>query len=257
VVEAPRVVVTAGASGIGAAIAEGFLARGARVHVCDVDAAALERISRRLPDVAATRVDVASEPEVDDWLAGVLADWGGVDVLVNNAGIAGPTADVEEISLGDWQRCLAVGLTSQFLTCRRVAPVMKQQRSGSIVNISSTAGLVGYGRRSPYAAAKWAVIGLTKSLAIELGPYGVRVNAICPGSVSGERMRRVVAAQAAASGRPPAEIEAEYTQAQSIGRFVEPSEIADMCVFLASPEARMVSGQAIAVDGHTETYHLG
>lgn len=227
------------------------------MHVCDVDDAAIERMGRELPGVGATRVDVASESQVDDWLGRVLGDWGGIDVLVNNAGIAGPTADVEDITVDEWRRCLAVGLDSQFLTCRRVAPVMKQQRSGSIVNISSTAGLVGYGRRSPYAAAKWAVIGLTKSLAIELGPFGVRVNAVCPGSVSGDRMRRVVADQALASGREPSEIEAEYTQAQSIGRFVEPAEIADMCVFLASPEARMVSGQAIAVDGHTETYHLG
>lgn len=225
--------------------------------MCDVDDAAIERMGRELPGVGATRVDVASESQVDDWLGRVLGDWGGIDVLVNNAGIAGPTADVEDITVDEWRRCLAVGLDSQFLTCRRVAPVMKQQRSGSIVNISSTAGLVGYGRRSPYAAAKWAVIGLTKSLAIELGPFGVRVNAVCPGSVSGDRMRRVVADQALASGREPSEIEAEYTQAQSIGRFVEPAEIADMCVFLASAEARMVSGQAIAVDGHTETYHLG
>ncbi|MDH5279362.1 MAG: SDR family oxidoreductase [Actinomycetota bacterium] len=256
-VDSPKVVVTAGASGIGAAVAQRFLSGGARVHVCDVDDAALARVSRESPQLGVTRVDVASEGEVDGWLSRVLDDWGGIDVLVNNAGIAGPTADVEDITLDEWQRCLAVGLDSQFLTCRRVAPVMKEQRSGSIVNISSTAGLVGYGRRSPYAAAKWAVIGLTKSLAIELGPYDVRVNAVCPGSVAGDRMRRVVAAQASASGRAPADIEAEYTQAQSIARFVEPTEIADMCVFLASPEARMVSGQVIAVDGHTETYHLG
>ncbi len=133
---------------------------------------------------------------------------------------------------------------------------MKQQRAGSIINMSSTAGLLGYGRRTPYAAAKWAVIGLTKSLAVELGRYGVRVNAICPGSVRGDRMDRVIAAEAAARGVEPSAVEAEYTVSQSIARFVDPQEIADMAVFLGSPASKMVSGQAIAVDGHTETYHL-
>jgi NAD(P)-dependent dehydrogenase (short-subunit alcohol dehydrogenase family) len=249
--------VTAGAAGIGAAVAGRFLSQGARVHVCDVDEAALDDMSTQVPGLRGSRVDVSDADDVDSWLDDVLGDWGGIDVLVNNAGIAGPTADIEDITVDQWRSCLAVGLDSQFLTCRRVAPVMKEQRFGAIVNVSSTAGLFGYGRRTPYAAAKWAVIGLTKSLAIELGPYGVRVNAVCPGSVSGDRMRRVVMDQAAASGRSPDEIEAEYVQAQSIGRFVEPTEIADMCVFLASPESRMVSGQAISVDGNTETYHLG
>jgi NAD(P)-dependent dehydrogenase (short-subunit alcohol dehydrogenase family) len=134
---------------------------------------------------------------------------------------------------------------------------MKKQRSGSIVNMSSTAGQVGYGRRTPYAAAKWAVIGFTKSLAIEVGPFGVRANAICPGAVRGDRMARVIAAEATARGLPESDVEAEYASAQSISRFVDPQEIADMAFFLGSPQAQMVSGQAIAVDGHTETYHIG
>jgi NAD(P)-dependent dehydrogenase (short-subunit alcohol dehydrogenase family) len=133
---------------------------------------------------------------------------------------------------------------------------MKRQGSGSIINISSTAGLFGYGMRTPYAAVKWAVIGLTKSLAIELGPHGVRCNAICPGSVAGDRMAAVIAAEAANRGVDAAVVEEEYLGGQSIKRFVDPSEIADMCLFLASPAARMVSGQAIGVDGHTETFHL-
>jgi NAD(P)-dependent dehydrogenase (short-subunit alcohol dehydrogenase family) len=133
---------------------------------------------------------------------------------------------------------------------------MKAQGSGSIVAISSTAGLYGYGMRSPYAAAKWAVIGLVKSLAIELGPHGVRVNAICPGSVDGPRMRGVIAREAEARGVAATVVEGEYVQGQSIHRFVDAREIADMAWFLASPEASMVTGQAIAVDGHTETFHL-
>ena len=248
--------VTAAGSGIGAAIAKGFADEGAMVHVCDVDAGALATLRGSHPAIQTAQVDVGEVGAVDEWVSGGLAALGGVDVLVNNAGIAGPTADVEDVDYEEWRRCLAVGLDSHFLTCRRVAPVMKAQRSGSIVNISSTAGQLGYGRRTPYAAAKWAVIGLTKSLAIELGPYGVTVNAICPGSVKGDRMDRVIAAQAAATGRAVEDIAADYTKSQSIGRFVEPEEIAAMCRFLASPEAAMVSGQAVAVDGHTETYHL-
>jgi NAD(P)-dependent dehydrogenase (short-subunit alcohol dehydrogenase family) len=221
-----------------------------------VSDAAVASLKERQPAVIGSVVDVGDADAVDRWCRDALDDLGGIDVLVNNAGIAGPTADVEDVELDQWRQCLAIGLDSHFLTCRQVVPVMKQQRSGSIVNISSTAGQFGYGRRTPYAAAKWAVIGLTKSLAIELGPFGVTANAVCPGSVSGDRMDRVIAAEASARGVTTEAVEAEYTLAQSIARFVDPQEIADMCAFLASPQARMVSGQVIAVDGHTETYHI-
>lgn len=251
-----RVLVTAGGGGIGAVIAGSFARDGARVHTCDLSAEALSALTSREPSVVGSVVDIADADALDSWCRAAVDDLGGVDVLVNNAGIAGPTADVEDISLEDWRQCIAIDLDSHFLTCRAVVPVMKQQRSGSIINMSSTAGQLGYGRRTPYAAAKWAVIGLTKSLAIEVGRYGVRVNAICPGSVRGDRMDRVIAAEAAARGVDAASVEAEYTAAQSIGRFVDPQEIADMAVFLGSPQSQMVSGQAIAVDGHTETFHL-
>jgi NAD(P)-dependent dehydrogenase (short-subunit alcohol dehydrogenase family) len=207
--------------------------------------------------LVASPVDVADIAALDAWLDATLAGLGGLDVLVNNAGIAGPTALVEDVGAEEWERCLAVGLTSHYRTCARVIPAMKAARSGSIINISSTAGQYGLGMRSPYASAKWAVIGLTKSLAIELGPYGVRANAICPGSVDGERMRDVIRREAAARGAPSEAVEREYVQGQSIARFVQAGEIADMCLFLASGAARMVSGQAIAVDGHTETFHIG
>lgn len=237
-------------------VAAAFAAQGARVHLCDVDDDALREVRDALPGVTATKVDLADPAALDAWLDAAIADLGGVDVLVNNAGAKGPTACVEDVGLDEWRACLAVGLDTHFLCVRKVAPVMKAQGAGSIVNISSTAGLYGYGMRTPYAAAKWAVIGLTKSLAVELGPYGVRCNAVCPGSVAGDRMTAVIAAEAAHRGVDAAEVEAEYVGGQSIARFVEPSEIADMCLFLASPAAKMVSGQAIAVDGHTETFHL-
>ncbi|MFL6071640.1 MAG: SDR family oxidoreductase, partial [Actinomycetes bacterium] len=193
-----RVMVTAGAGGIGAVIAETFATAGARVHTCDISRKALDALAARSPSIVGAQVDLSNEEAIAAWCEGAVTDLGGIDVLVNNAGIAGPTAAVEDISLNDWRQCLAIDLDSHFLTCRSVVPVMKQQRSGSIVNMSSTAGQVGYGRRSPYAAAKWAVIGFTKSLAIEVGPYGVRVNAICPGAIRGDRMGRVIAAEARA-----------------------------------------------------------
>ena len=254
--ERQRVMITAGASGIGASIARAFADAGALVSIIDVDAAAVATAvadDQRLHGVAG---DVSDQGVIDAWFDEVTASWGGVDVLVNNAGIAGPTASVEDVSLDEWQRTLAIGLDSHFLCTRRAAPLMKAAGSGSIICISSTAGLYGYGMRTPYAAAKWAVIGLVKSLAIELGSYGVRANAICPGSVDGPRMRGVIERQAAATGSTAAEIEADYLSGQSISRFVQPSEIADMCLFLASPAAAMVTGQAIAVDGNTETFHL-
>jgi NAD(P)-dependent dehydrogenase (short-subunit alcohol dehydrogenase family) len=134
---------------------------------------------------------------------------------------------------------------------------MKRQKAGSIINVSSTSGLYGVGLRTPYSAAKWGVIGLTKSLAIELGPFNVRVNAICPGSVAGERIERVIAAEAESRKRTPDEVRAEYVSGQSIKRFPEAEEIADLCVFLASDKAKMISGQALPIDGNTETYHMG
>jgi NAD(P)-dependent dehydrogenase (short-subunit alcohol dehydrogenase family) len=251
-----RVLVSAGASGIGAAIAHRFRADGALVSVCDRDEAAVSTIRAADPEIEGVVADVSDAASLADWVEGVVAAWGGVDVLVNNAGIAGPTALVEDVEPDVWRECMAVNIDSHFMLTRLLVPSMKAQRSGAIVNISSTAGLFGYGMRTPYATSKWAVIGFTKSLAIELGPHGVRANAIAPGSVEGDRMSRVIEAEAKARGVSPAAVAREYTQSQSIPRFVRPSEIADACAFLASPEAAMINGQVIAVDGNTQTYHL-
>jgi NAD(P)-dependent dehydrogenase (short-subunit alcohol dehydrogenase family) len=254
--EAPRhVAVTAGGAGIGRAIAAAFDTGGARVHVCDADGAAVADAAAA--GLIATEVDVADGEALDAWLDGVLGDAGGeLDVLVNNAGIAGPTAMVEDIDPADWERCIAIDLTSHWRACARVVPAMKRAGRGCIINLASTAGQYGLGMRAPYVAAKWGVIGLTKTLAIELGAHDVRVNAICPGSVYGDRMRGVIDREAAGRGLPVEQVEREYVGGQSIARWVQPEEIADLCVFLASDAARMISGQAIAVDGHTETWHL-
>ena len=250
-----RVLVTAAASGIGLVIAQRFARAGHRVSVCDVDATAVAALAESGTGIRATRTDVHDPGALADWVEEEIEHLGGVDVVVNNAGIAGPTGAVEAIELDDWRRCLAVGLDSHFLVCKHAVPHLKAQRSGSIVNIASTAGLFGFPFRTPYAAAKWAVIGLTKSLAAELGPFDIRVNAICPGSVAGDRMTRVIDAEARARQSSPGRVRAEYTAGQSIKRFVDPDEVADLCLFLASPAARMITGQAIAVDGHTETFH--
>ena len=251
-----RVIITAAAAGIGRVIAEAFIAQGARVHLCDVNDAALADAQAALPTAVVTKVDLADGDAVDRWMQAALADLGGIDVLVNNAGIKGPTAFVEDVTPEEWRESLAIGLDTQYLCARRVAPLMKAQGSGSIINMSSMAGVYGYGMRTPYAAVKWAVVGLTKSLAIELGPHHVRCNAICPGSVAGARMDSVIANEASMRGVSADVVKTEYLSGQSIKRFVEASEIADMCLFLASPASKMVTGQAIGVDGHTEAFHL-
>jgi NAD(P)-dependent dehydrogenase (short-subunit alcohol dehydrogenase family) len=249
-----RVAITAAGGGIGLSIAKAFAAQGADVHICDIDATAIAAAGAQ--GLRASQVDVSDPAAVDGWIDKVLAIGGGLDVLVNNAGTSGPTALIEDVELADWDRCIAIGLTSHYRTCACVAPAMKADRNGSIINISSTAGTYGIGMRAPYVAAKWAVIGLTKTLAIELGGDGIRVNAICPGSVDGDRMRGVIEREAAARGGSPDDVQREYLQGQSIARFVQPGEIADLCLFRASDAARMISGQAIAVDGHTETFHI-
>jgi NAD(P)-dependent dehydrogenase (short-subunit alcohol dehydrogenase family) len=248
-----RVLVTAAATGIGRAIARGFMARGDRVHVCDVDPDALAAFHAAHPEAGVSLADVAVEADVDRLFAEATARLGGLDVLVNNAGISGPTAPVEDVAYADWRRCLAVNLDGAFLCARRAAPLLKAQGQGAIVNLSSTSGLFGYPNRAPYCAAKWAIIGLTKTLAMELGPFGVRVNAICPGSVEGPRMARVIAAEAAATGRSEAEVRRGYERSVSLRTFIEPEDIAQMVLFLCSPAGRRVSGQALAVDGHTES----
>ena len=246
-----RVLVTAGAGGIGLEIARAFVREGARVHVCDVDDAALTALPGKNPGVTATRCDVADRAQVARLFDVALANLGGLDCLVNNAGIAGPTGRVEDINPEDWDRCLAVDLTSQFNCVRLAIPHLEKSTNASIMNLSSQAGKHGFPLRSPYAAAKWGVIGFTKSIAIELGPRGIRVNALLPGLVKGDRIRRVFEAKAQERGVAFAEIEQQMFRAVSVKDYVTPEQLADMVVFTASPRARTISGQAISVCGDT------
>ncbi|MEM7670555.1 MAG: SDR family oxidoreductase [Pseudomonadota bacterium] len=243
-----RVLITAGASGIGRAMADAFDAAGARVCVTDVDSAALEACPKSW---GAIEADVSDEGAMALLFDEIAREWNGLDVLCANAGIAGPTAPIEDMPLIGWRQCLAVNLDGAFLAAKYAAPMMKAERAGAMLLTSSTAGFHGYPLRAPYAAAKWAVIGLMKTLAMELGAHGIRVNAICPGAVEGERMENVMAREAEARGMTRDEIAAGYAAGTSMQTWVTGADIANMAVFLAGPGARFVSGQVVAVDGHT------
>lgn len=247
-----RVLVTAGASGIGLEIVRAFAAAGARVFACDVQAEGLDRLSAELPEVGSCLADVSSEEQVARLFEATDRELGGLDVLVNNAGVAGPTGGVETLSLDDWNRTLAVNITGQFLCARLAVPRLRQGRNPSIVNLSSAAGHLGMPGRSPYSASKWAVIGFTKTLALELGPDGIRVNAILPGAVDGPRIRAVIAAKAQALGKPIEEVTRIYTSQSALNRMVTATDIANMVLFAASDLAASVTGQELVVDGHTQ-----
>ncbi len=247
-----RVLVTAGANGIGLAIARAFVAEGAKVHICDVDTAALSALKASDPVLTQTVCDVSDRASVKNLFAETTATLGGLDALVNNAGIAGPTSKVEEINPEDWDRCLDICLTGQFNCTRLAVPLLRQSKNASIVNISSAAGRLGFAMRSPYAAAKWGVIGFTKSLSIELGPDNIRVNAILPGLVAGDRQRRVLEAKAQQRGISFAEMEKTAFSYTSIKDYVTPQQLADQIVFMASPRGRTISGQAISICGDTQ-----
>lgn len=246
-----RVLVTAGANGIGLEIARSFVAEGARVHVCDIDRDALAALATSDPKLTASVCDVADRASVARLFDEALAALGGLDVLVNNAGIAGPTGRTEEINPEDWDRCVMTCLTSQFNCARLAIPHLRRSGNASIINLSSAAGKFGFALRAPYSAAKWGVIGFTKSLSIELGPDNIRVNAILPGLVAGDRQRRVLEAKAQQRGISFREMEETAFSFTSIKEYVTPQQIADQIVFMASPRGRTISGQAIAVCGDT------
>ena len=245
--------VTAGASGIGREIAKTFLQQGYSVHICDVDRDAVDRFISDHQHATGSYCDVSDAAQVDSLFDDLASQHGKLKVLVNNAGIAGPTARVEDIDPADWNRTIEVGLNGAFYVTRRAVPLLKTGGGGSIINIASSAAFFGFPLRSPYAAAKWALIGFTKTLAMELGPSGIRVNAICPGSVSGPRIDAVIARDASARGTTEQEIRDAWTKQTSLRCFVDPQDVAAMAAFLVSPAGAKISGQALGVDGHTES----
>lgn len=248
-----RVLVTAGANGIGAAIAAAFREAGARVHVCDIDAAAVARFIAEHPGTTGSVADAAVPADVDVVFDDVRAALGGLDVLVSNAGIAGPTGPIESLDENGWVRTIDVNLNGQYYFARRAVPLLKASGADPcLIAMGSVAGRLGYAYRTPYAASKWAIVGLCRSLAIELGPQGVRVNAILPGTVEGERMNGVIAARAAATGASVEATRQSYLDKISLRRMVTTDDVAAMALFLCSPAARNVTGQAISVDGNVE-----
>lgn len=247
------VIVTAGAAGIGAATARMFLDRGAKVHVCDVDDYALAQFLDENPGATGIRADVSDEQDIERLFDSADEEIGRLTYMISNAGIAGPTALAHEVGYEEWKQCIDVNLGGAFLCARQAIPRLKAAGEGAIVNLSSTAGLFGYPRRAPYSAAKWAIIGFTKTLAMELGPLGIRANCVCPGAVSGPRMDRVIAAEARSSGRTEDEVRMAYTECVSLRSFVTAEDIAHTIGFLCSDAGSKISGQAVPVDGHSES----
>jgi NAD(P)-dependent dehydrogenase (short-subunit alcohol dehydrogenase family) len=248
-----RILITAGASGIGRAIADLLIECGARVHICDVDDAHLNDFRKSHPTHGATKADVSNESDVEHLFNEAKQHLGGLDALINNAGIAGPTGKVEDLDPIEWKRTLDICLTGQFLCARRAVPLIKAAGGGSLVNLSSAAGRFGYAFRTPYAAAKWGVIGFTQSLAKELGPDNIRVNAILPGIVEGPRMTNVIKARAEQTGVSYAAMEKTYLDRVSMRRMVTAGDVAGTILFLLSAAGRHISGQSLGVDGNVET----
>lgn len=242
--------ITAGGDGMGRVAALTLQRLGASVVTCDINQQALDS----LPDgIRRYYCDVADSQAVETMFADFIDD--GLDILINNAGIAGPTKPIEAVTDAEWQACMGVGLDAAFYCLRHAVPVFKRQQHGVIINNISTAGYMGFPNRSPYSAAKWAMTGLTKTLAMELGQDNIRVNGIAPGSVTGSRMDKVIQAQAAIENRNQDDIRRQYVVGVSMQSFIDPQEIADTMAFLCSDYAKHISGQILAVDGHTETLH--
>jgi NAD(P)-dependent dehydrogenase (short-subunit alcohol dehydrogenase family) len=242
-----RVLITAGAGGIGRVMARTFSEHGAKVHICDVDEKALASTKKQLPAVSQTLADVARLEDVEHLFAEVKKFLGGLDVLINNAGIAGPTAKVEDIRPEDWERCIAVDLNGMFYCTRKAMPLIKAAGGGSIINLSSAAGRLAFPMRTPYSAAKWAVVGFTESLAAEAGPDKVRVNCIQPGIVEGERIDRVIEAKAKGLKLSQEEVRKRMVAGVSLETTVTAQDIANMALYLATAPGRHISGQALSV----------
>ncbi|MGP1614927.1 MAG: SDR family oxidoreductase [Pollutimonas bauzanensis] len=248
-----KVLITGGAAGIGGMIADGFHAAGAHVYICDIDAAAVDAMKRKYPGMQGAAVDVGIQEDVDRIMDEAVTVLEGLDVLVNNAGIAGPTGNVESLDAAAWEQTIATNLNSQFYFLRKAVPYLKaSDRNPNIVSMSSVAGRLGYPFRTPYAATKWAIVGLMKSLASELGPDNVRVNAILPGVVAGDRMSRVISERAKVLGISDEAMRQQYLDKISLRRMVTLEDVAAMALFLSTPAAMNITGQAISVDGNVE-----
>ena len=250
-----KIIISAGASGIGWATTKVCVAKGALIYLCDVDPKAINKVKKH-PSynkrIFVSETDASDETEVIDFFHKIKKKFRNLDALINNVGIAGPTGTIEKLDSSEWENTLHVNVNSHFYFTKQAIPLLKKSNNSSIVNISSTAGIMGYPLRSPYAVSKWGVVGLTKTLAMELGKYKIRVNAVCPGTIKGDRMKRVIKAKAKLMKVSQKLIEKDFISMSSLKSWVTEEDIGNACAFLISNEASKISGQVIAVDGNTE-----
>tara|TARA_B110000003_G_scaffold16843_2_gene16625 strand:+ start:2746 stop:3528 length:783 start_codon:yes stop_codon:yes gene_type:complete len=246
------VLITAGATGIGRVIAELFLTNKWNVHICDINKEYIDKFLIDNPNASASHIDVGCFDQVKFMFKEYEKLYEHLDVLINNAGVSGATDELENISNESWDETLNININSLFYCTKLAIPFLKKNETGSIINISSIAGLMGCPDRSPYVASKWAIIGLTKTLAMELGPFNINVNAICPGSVDGDRIERVISADAKKRDISPEEIKKVYLRQNSMRRFTNVNDVSSMAYHLVTATGHGISGQAIAIDGNTE-----
>ena len=248
-----KIIISAGASGIGWSTAKICLSRGAIVYLCDIDNKSLNKI-RKHPlnnkKLFSYEFDASDEYEVSNFFQQVNKKTKKIDALINNVGVAGPTGTIEKLSSEDWERTLKINVISHFYFTKLAIPMLKKNKGGSIINLSSGAGIMGFPLRSPYAASKWAVIGVTKTLAMELGKFKIRVNAICPGTIKGSRMVRVIRDKAKFLKVSKKLVEKEFVSMASMNCWIYEEDIGKMCSFLISSDGERISGQAIPVDGN-------
>ena len=248
-----KIVISAGASGVGWAIAKVCILKGASVYLCDIDRKALNKVKKHPlhnKRIFISEIDASNEMEVIDFFQLVKKKFKKLDALINNVGIAGPTGTIEQLESSEWENTLHVNVNSHFYFNKLAIPLLKKTRTASIINISSGAGIMGFPLRSPYAASKWAIVGMTKTLAMELGKYRIRVNAICPGTIKGDRMKRVIRDKAKFTKVSAKKIENEFVSMASMNSWIYEDDIGKMCAFLISNEAERISGQIIGVDGN-------
>ena len=248
-----KIVISAGASGIGWATAKVCISRGAQVFLCDINdklIGKINKIKKYKNKIFAYECDASNENEVINFFSKILKKTKKIDALINNIGIAGPTGNLEKLDSEEWERTLQVNVVSHFYFTKQAIPIIKKNKTGSIINLSSGAGIMGFPLRSPYAASKWAIVGLTKTLAMELGKHRIRVNAICPGTIKGDRMKRVVRDKANLLKISQKLIEKEFVSMASMNSWIYEEDIGKMCAFLISNDAERISGQIIGVDGN-------
>ena len=250
-----KIIISAGASGIGWATAKICLSRGAFVYICDLDLKSLNKIRKHSLNnkrLFSYNCDASNEEEVSNFFNQIKKKTNKIDALINNVGVAGPTGSLEKLNSKDWENTLHTDINSHFYFTKRAIPLIKKSKNGSIINISSTAGILGFPLRSPYAASKWAIIGITKTLAMELGKFNIRVNAVCPGTIKGDRMKRVIRDKAKFTKISRKSIEKDFISMSSMKQWILEDDVGKMCAFLISDDSSKVSGQVISVDGNTE-----